>query len=378
MARPRKLKPPKQHARSWGDGSVRQVREGVWRAFRARVHRPDGSTTRPSRTFSGPHAAQQAAVWAKGEPEQAVLLLGLWLDRWLALRQPTIAASTYRSYRRNILQCAPLARRPLAEITAEEWQQLTNALIASYARSSVQVWRVNVASALRAAIPRYLAVNPMERVKLPKRQERTPRAWTQAEIDRLLSAAAGRTHEPWLLFSLGTGVRIGESRALLWADVDLISATATIRASLGNTTNERGPTKSRRLRTVDIPDEVVPVLAALRKRQPAGQLLVFGHGSEPYRTPTYRSWLRTICKHAGVTPYPPHALRHTFASLALDADPPVPIQDISRALGHSSISTTQDVYSHYLGDGLRRAAKAIGAALRNRFSGPKRSTRSTQ
>lgn len=188
-------------------------------------------------------------------------------------------------------------------------------------------------------------------------------AWTD------LAAATGHPHEPWLLFSLGTGVRLGEARALLWADVDLQAGTATIRASLDNSTSERGPTKTRRIRTVDLPDAVVVALAALRKRQQPGELLVFGHDGRAYRARSYRSWLSTRCREAGVPELPPHSLRHTFASLALDAG--VPIQDISRALGHANVATTMSVYSHYIGDQQRRTANALGAALNHRFSGQK-------
>jgi integrase len=98
-------------------------------------------------------------------------------------------------------------------------------------------------------------------------------------------------------------------------------------------------------------------------------MLVFGHGARAYRARTYRSWLATRCTEAGVTPLPPHSLRHTYASLAFDAL--VPVQDVARQLGHT-VETCQRTYAHFIGDGMRRAAKAIGKALRHRFSGPKR------
>ena len=179
-----------------------------------------------------------------------------------------------------------------------------------------------------------------------------------------------------LLFCLGTGVRLGESRALLWSDVDMVRQTATIRASLDNNTSVRGPTKTRKIRTVDIPDEVLPALRAHQLRRKPGELLVFGHDGRAYRPLSYRSWLRTRAREAGVPDLSCHATRHTFVSLALDAG--VPIQDISRAIGHAKISTTQDVYAHYIGDGLRRTATALGAALSNRLSGPQRETRASR
>jgi hypothetical protein len=92
-----------------------------------------------------------------------VLLLGDWLNRWLTLRKPTLAANTYDHYRRDVLACAPLAGRPLADLTVDDWQQLTNGLLARWARSHVDVWKGNISVALRAAIPTHLAANPLRR-----------------------------------------------------------------------------------------------------------------------------------------------------------------------------------------------------------------------
>ena len=370
---PRKTKPPdpppKKHQRGWHQGTVKEVRPGTWRAWRERVRHPDGSTVRPSRTFKGEGAEQRAKVWAAGDVEPAVLLLGHWLDHWLALVRPTIARNTYSLYRRHAAACAPLATRPLAELTTDEWQLLTNQLLDRYSRHHVYVWRGNISGALARAVPRHIQENPLARVRLPKADEQPPKAWRQDEVDRLLIAAAGGIHETWLIFSLGTGVRLGESRALLWADVDMQAKTATIRRSADNRDGVIGPTKTRKVRTIDIPDEVIPYLAEHAKHQTPGELLIFGHNGRPYGSNAMRRWLTLQCKAAKVKLGSPHSLRHSYASLALDDG--VPIQDIARQLGHASIQTTMKIYSHFIGDGQRRAAKAIGKALSHRFSGPK-------
>lgn len=367
MARPKPIKPPKPHERSWGEGTVKEVRHGVWRAWRARK-----AGSRPSQTFSGSQAAERARVWARGDVEPAVLLLGQWLDRWLDLTTPTVEPSTAHNYGKACDGCEPLHARPLVAITTEEWQQLTNQLLKGWSRYHVAVWRRILTIAMRAAIPEHLAVNPLARVKLPRSEEQPPKAWRQDEVDRLLSVAAGHQHEPWLLFMLGTGVRIGESRALLWEDVNLTAKTATIRASIDGRTNRRGPTKSKRIRIVDLPDEVIPLLVIESVRRPPSQTHVFGHGSKPYSVTAYRHWLRRLCDRAQVRPLPPHSLRHTAASLALDAG--VPVQDVAKQLGHS-VTVCLKTYSWFIGDGQRRAAGALGKALSHRFSGPKREGR---
>lgn len=363
MARARKTQ-AKSHDRGWGEGTVREVRPGVWRAWRARTRGADGGRSRPSKTFEGRNAEARAAMWARGDVEPEVMLLGIWLDRWLALTRPTIAPNTYSLYRRNVAACAPLAARPIADLTVHDWQALTNDLLERWSRSHMAAWRGCLSTALRAAIPQYLSENPMRRIKLPKAGDTPPKAWRQDEVDRLLAASEGRVHEAWLLFSLGTGVRLGEARALRWEDIDLAAATATISASLDNAKNTRGPTKTRKTRVIDIPDDVLPVLKAQRMRQKPGEQLVFGHDGRAYAASTYRSWLKFRCRDAGIRVLPPHSLRHTCASLAFDAG--VPVQDIARQLGHT-VEMCQRVYAHYIGQGLRRVANAMGAALRRRF-----------
>lgn len=371
MPRPKKLHPPKTHERAWGAGTVKEVRPGVWRAWRARVHTASGSTLRPSRTFSGPDAARRAALWAKGDVEPAVLLLGHWLDRWLALRLPTIRPSTIENYRRFILACGELVHRPLAELDVDDWQLLVNGLLGRWSRKHVVAWRGIISAAVKAAVPRHIALNPLAEVRLPKAVEEPPKAWRADEVDALLKAARGRSHEAWLAFSIGTGIRLGESRALTWADVDMQARTVTISKSLDNDTDQLGPTKSGKIRVVDLPDELVPLLGAHRARQAPSRKLVFGKKDDrPYRAQTYRRWLWGLTRTATVAELTPHSTRHTFVSLALDGG--TPIQDLAQALGHASIATTQNVYSHFIGQGQRRAAKAVGKALGRTLAGPKR------
>ena len=54
-------------------------------------------------------------------------------------------------------------------------------------------------------------------------------------------------------------------------------------------------------------------------------------------------------KEAGLKSYNVHALRHTFATRALEAGIP-PIKVVSEILGHASVQITMDTYSHVMPD----------------------------
>ncbi len=56
-----------------------------------------------------------------------------------------------------------------------------------------------------------------------------------------------------------------------------------------------------------------------------------------------------------------HGLRHTCATLLLQARQPVHV--VSERLGHSKVSMTMEVYAHVLPDMQREAAATLGALL---------------
>jgi integrase len=362
MPRPKKQQ-PKTHERQWHEGSVLEVRPGVFRAWRERVRRPDGSSTRPSKTFTDREAAER---WARGEPEPKVMLVGQWLDRWYALRYPLIRPSTRVNYRRFIAACEPIALCALADVERDDWQALANSLLDRWARGSVGAWRSIISSALLAAVPRHLDHNPMAGVRLPKLGEQLVKAWSADEVSRLLEAAEGYPHALWLTVSIGTGIRLGEARALLRDDVDRQARALTISKSVDNITDEVGPTKSGKIRRVDVPDELMPLLVEALARQRPGTKHVFDTRSagKPYDPNTYRDWIAKLCDRAGVTRFTPHATRHTYATLALDAG--VPLKEVSEQLGHANVAITAAIYSHAVEKGQRRAAAALGKALTRR------------
>lgn len=143
----------------------------------------------------------------------------------------------------------------------------------------------------------------------------------------------------------------------------------------------RETTKSRRERTVRL-DEVTATSLRRWKAAQAEDRLAFGpaykvDGGWPIRTEAawlvtesdgeivnpdtlLRRW-RALVKAAGVKPIPLHGARHTYATLALDAN--VRLDIVSRQLGHSSVAITADVYGHADDKALEGAARTVGTVL---------------
>ena len=70
---------------------------------------------------------------------------------------------------------------------------------------------------------------------------------------------------------------------------------------------------------------------------------------------------KKVVTTSGVPKLTIHGLRHTHATILLEqgVNPKV----VSERLGHASVATTMDIYSHVLPDMQEKAALAIDAAL---------------
>lgn len=198
---------------------------------------------------------------------------------------------------------------------------------------------------LRAAVEwGYLTQNPAtaSSVKLPKQQpSRKINPFPDWPTVLRIADSADR-YGPLVRFACATGLRPQEWAALQWQDVNrerkLLHIQRTV-AGDGKTTAS--------LRTVWLS---APALRALTDTQPhlLPQQLVFpAEAGGPINLHTFRArtWPR-ILKAAGLDYRPPYQMRHTYATLALAQD--VPLEWISRQLGHTSLEVTLRHYARFL------------------------------
>jgi integrase len=217
---------------------------------------------------------------------------------------------------------------------------------------------------------------------LPKAPKPEPNALDEAEVKRLLETAckpSGRSTkrgylstEPWfapaVAFSVYTGARRGEVVAVKWCDVNLESKSVTIRRSLAETRSAgrffKEP-KNGKARTIALPGPLVVILEHHRERQhleseALGSAyqdgdLVFARPDGSFVQPwNYAAAVKDLAKRAGVRSISLHDLRDTHASLL--AANGVPLEVVSKRLGHASIGVTAERYLHVYTD--RDAAAA--------------------
>ena len=217
-----------------------------------------------------------------------------------------------------------------------------------------------VRSVLKRAITRAQARDKVKRnvvllCDIPQgRTGRPSKSLTLAQAEALLAAAENTSLHAYIVLSLLTGARTEELRALTWSYVDLDTDPPFI--MVWRSVRAGGETKTRKSRrTLKLPQRCVDVLRDHQAqqeeiRQAAGSRwqdndLVFpSRAGTPADASHVRRSFRTVVAAAGLDPHEwtPRELRHSFVSLLSDAD--VPIEQISRLVGHSSSTTTETIY----------------------------------
>lgn len=165
--------------------------------------------------------------------------------------------------------------------------------------------------------------------------------FTEEEYEKLLEEARGMNQEFYemVLFTLRTGVRVGELMALRWEDVDFKNRSVTIRRSIVN--GIIGSPKNNKIRIIPLSSDILEVLKDKKKKNLT--LINFNI----FDTKKSRFSLNRALKRASgnlmfkVGGW--HDLRHTFASKL--ANNGISLQVIQILLGHSDLKMTQR-YAH--------------------------------
>ncbi|MHB8927112.1 MAG: site-specific integrase [Bacillota bacterium] len=201
--------------------------------------------------------------------------------------------------------------------------------------------------------------NVADLVNPPKQAKKEMQTLTREQVQAFLAAnRTDRLYALWRL-ALGTGLRRGELLGLRWADINLMESYLTVRQQIvcikGLPTVQEPKTK-KSTRVVPLSEDIVEALRQHRLGQTeerlvatkySGRDLVFAGSSGEVLDPRAVSRLfERRLKKAGLPPIRFHDIRHTFATIALEAG--VPLKVVSEMLGHEKISTTGDVYQHVL------------------------------
>ena len=316
-----------------------------------------------------------------------------WLTGVVAVRCQASTCELYRNHLKVWLTPA-FGALPLDHITRER----IRAFIAQMHAAELAVTTIRRITSLLAAILNtavddgVIAGNPAARlgrvVNARRDEAEEVDVFTADELARLLTAVTADAEEqqsdradhrgawlhPFVLTLARTGMRIGEAAGLEWGDVDLERRQITVR----RTATRRGTSvpKSGKARRCDVSRQLAETLASWQSLQ-AAEAAVAGRepvrvfespGGAPVGVADFRrrAWRRGLTR-ARLAYRRPHVLRHTFASLLIQAGEPPTY--VARQLGHHSPAFTLRVYGHFVPQGERRAVDALdhlaSASVRN-------------
>ncbi|MGM9937211.1 MAG: tyrosine-type recombinase/integrase [Candidatus Ornithomonoglobus sp.] len=220
--------------------------------------------------------------------------------------------------------------------------------------------------------------NPCKNVTIPKGEAKEKQIYTVEEVDRFLTLLNGEPlkYKTFFYVLVYSGFWRGEMLGLEWKDIDFDNNIISVQRT-SNYTAQKGTytdtTKTKRSqRTLKFPLFIMDMLKEYKQEQDeeacrigskwvdTDRLFVKWNGT-PMNNGTPYFWLKEFCQKHGLPFYGIHSFRHLFASLLVNQG--VDIVTVSGALGHSSVSTTSNIYCHMLQEAQAKVSDAVANAL---------------
>ncbi|OEH84249.1 hypothetical protein BHU72_12680 [Desulfuribacillus stibiiarsenatis] len=298
-----------------------------------------------------------------------------------------LSPTTYEKYERHLISriIPAFGHFRLGQIQTIHVVEFVSKLSKSHIKSATQndIYKVlrNVLS--RATEWNLINKNPCNNVKPPKVKHQKSNVYDSSEYRLLVEKLKIESiqHQVLVLLAVACGLRRGEILGLQWDDIDINTKTIYIKHSLlikkGSGYELREPKTESSVRKVIYPSELLDIpLKKLKKEQlekriKCGELyeadehffVLSSWAGKPLRPDSVTQWWGRFTKRTGIKNIRFHDLRHTSATLLINAG--VHAKTISERLGHSDIKITMNVYGHHLKEADQKSADVFSQLALN-------------
>lgn len=309
------------------------------------------------------------------------VLLSEYLTCWVQTCQGKVSFTTYAGYKNCIdNKIAPYFESQgilLFDLKPSDLLDYYDTLYKKgVSGNTVLHYHVLLRKALEeACIRELIPFNPADRIPRPRKETFVANCYSVEECRQLLRAIKGDPLEIPILFSVLYGLRRSEALGLRWGAINFEQATITIshsvvRASLDGKgqiiAQDKLKCKSS-FRTLPLVPLITGMLQEIAHQRygentPSAKDYLCVNANGKLLTPNYLSeHFQVLLAHHKLRKIRYHDLRHSCANLLISAQ--VPLIEVQQWLGHSTISTTADLYSHLEFAAKERSAQTITQLL---------------
>lgn len=315
-----------------------------------------------------------------------------WFDFWMTNLISDLAPNTQRNYReRYRINVQPvIGKMRLCDVKPMHCKIILNRMETVYAGSTIRQAYITMGIMFRSAVMNDMIIkHPMDGVRYtkPVRAVDDIKYLTVEEQKAFLETAKRSHNYRQYALLLETGLRTSEMIGLTWDSIDWRRRTLTISKTLEYRYSTKawraGPPKSTSsYRTIPLTSRAYDILKSCyderltrRESEKLSQILDYVdrrtgetkylcmkdlvfinyRTGEPAKNSSYDTHLYKLCEEAEINHFSMHALRHTYATRAIESG--VMPKVLQKLLGHASIKMTMDRYVHVTDDSLTSAVK---------------------